>query len=115
MPMIIEVRPPLERIRSEARPRGTSTGTTAQPTGDIGPGEGSVPGDGGDGTSMSGACGGIPGGGSVGWPGCDGSGVVGAGVVGGSCGWGCCCMKGSNAPENRQLPAIALPHGACLL
>lgn len=51
-----------------------------------------MPGDGGEGTSMSGECVGIPGGGSVGWPGCDGSGVCGAGVVGGSLGSGCCCM-----------------------
>jgi len=49
-----------------------------------------VPGDGGEGTSMSGECVGVSGGGSVGWPGCDGSGVAGAGVVGGSS--GCCCM-----------------------
>jgi hypothetical protein len=36
------------------------------PTGEIGPGDGFVPGEGGEGTSMSGAWVGIPGGGSVG-------------------------------------------------
>ena len=44
----------------------------AQPTGEIGPGVGFVPGDGGEGTSMSGECVGMPGGGSVGCPGCGG-------------------------------------------
>jgi hypothetical protein len=66
---------------------------TVHPTGEIGPGVGFVPGEGGEGTSMSGECVGMPGGGSVGWPGFDGSGVAGAGVVGGSWGSGC-CMRG---------------------
>jgi hypothetical protein len=47
-------------------------GCRSHPTGEIGPGVGFVPGDGGEGTSMSGACVGMPGGGSVGWPGCEG-------------------------------------------
>jgi len=55
-----------------------------EPTGEIGPGDGLVPGVWGAGTSISGPGVGIPGGGSVGCPGCDGSGVAGAGVVGGS-------------------------------
>ena len=45
-----------------------------------------MPGDGGEGTSMSGVCVGIAGGGSVGCPGCEGSGGDGVGVVGGSFG-----------------------------
>ena len=70
----------------------------AQPTGEIGPGEGLFPGDGGEGTSMSGECVGIPGGGSVGCPGCEGGGVGGDGCVGGSLGSGC-CMKVSDRVE----------------
>jgi hypothetical protein len=38
----------------------------SQPTGEIGPGEGCVPGEGGVGTSMSGPAGGVSGGGCVG-------------------------------------------------
>jgi hypothetical protein len=79
----------------------------AQPTGEIGVGDGFVPGDGGEGTSMSGVCVGMPGGGSVGWPGFDGSGMGGDGFVGGSLGSGC-CIKGSNAPENSRLPPLRL-------
>ena len=41
---------------------------------------------------MSGECVGMPGGGSVGWPGLDGSGGGSAGLVGGSWGSGCCMM-----------------------
>lgn len=58
----------------------------------MGPGEGAVPGEAGEGTSMSGAWTGVSGGGWVGWPGCEGSGIGGAGVVGGSS--GSCCIKG---------------------
>ena len=75
------------------------SGWQHQPTGEIGPGDGLVPGDGGEGTSISGACVGIPGGGSVGWPGVGGSGVGGDGLVGGSLGSGCCCMKLSPRPD----------------
>ena len=74
-------------------------GNKAHPTGEIGPGDGFVPGEGGEGTSISGAWVGIPGGGSVGWPGVGGSGVGGDGLVGGSLGSGCCCMKISPRPE----------------
>ena len=41
---------------------------------------------------MSGAWVGVSGGGSVGWPGREGSGIGGAGVVGGSS--GSCCIEG---------------------
>jgi len=67
---------------------------------------------------MSGACVGMPGGGSVGWPGFDGSGVGGAGVVGGSWGSGC-CMKGSPSFRTplRTVSCrwFALPNGLRLL
>jgi hypothetical protein len=43
-----------------------------------------VPGEGGDGTSMSGGECGVSGGASLGWPGCEGWGVSGDGVVGGA-------------------------------
>jgi len=44
--------------------------TAAQPTGEIGPGVGVVPGEGGAGTSISGWWTGVSGGGWLGWPGC---------------------------------------------
>jgi len=61
---------------------------------------------------MSGVCVGMPGGGSVGWPGCEGSGVAGAGRVGGSWGSGC-CINGPNALANSRLPpASPCPTGS---
>ena len=79
-----------------------------QPTGEIGPGGGFVPGDGGVGTSMSGPCGGVSGGGWLGCPGWLGW----AGVLGGVSGGFCCILV--SAPDNERLLA-GLPAQTSLL
>jgi hypothetical protein len=74
-------------------------------------------GDGGAGTSMSGPCGGVSGGGSVGWPGWDGCGVVG-GSAGLSGNGGSCCIETTllGQANARLAPRVAgLPHGPSLL
>jgi hypothetical protein len=64
--------------------------SSAYPTGETGPGDGFVPGEGGVGTSMSGPGVGDSGGGWIGWPGWLGC----AGVCGGVSGTdGSCCIS----------------------
>jgi hypothetical protein len=81
------------------------------PTGEMGPGLGSVPGDGGAGTSILGVRTGCSGGGWLGCPGWEGSGGRSGGVSGTG---GCCCMSALRWKSNERFPA-GLPNGPRLL
>lgn len=63
---------------------------------------------------MSGEWVGMPGGGSLGRPGCDGSGVGGEGLVGGSLGSGC-CIWGRTRFGTGGCHRIGLPNRPGLL